>query len=142
MTFFGHPLHPLTVHFPIAFYLLGAFLTVGYLWKGHKEVETFAYWSFVLSWVATIVASLVGVIDQNQLELSDPRRSQVNPHITAGVSLLIINGVLIYMRFRWDDVLTRYRYSYLGVMILGIVAVVSTAWLGGELVYKLGIGVQ
>ena len=142
MTFFGLPLHPMTVHFPIALYLLGVLLTGGYLWRGQIEVERFAYWSFILSWLATIVASLIGLIDQNQLELTDPRRANVNNHITSGVALIIINGLLVYMRFRWVDVLQRYRWRYLSLMIFGVVAVLITAWLGGELVYRLQVGIS
>jgi uncharacterized membrane protein len=133
----------MTVHFPIAFYLLGALLTLIYLWRGNKEVEQFAYWSFSLSFIGTIVASVVGLIDQSQLELNDPRRATVNNHITAGVALLTINGLLIYMRFRWPDVLSdRYRWVYLGLLALGVAAVLTTAWLGGELVFQLQVGIQ
>ena len=89
-----------------------------------------------------MVASVVGLFDQNQLEITDPRRDYVNPHITAGVSLLIINGVLLYMRLRWPKVLDSHRWPYLGVMLLGLIAVLATAWLGGELVYRWGVGVQ
>lgn len=132
----------MTVHFPIALYLLGVLLTIGYLWRGQQDYERFAYWTFILSWLATIVASFVGLMDQSQIELDDPRRASVNPHITAGVALLIINGLLVYMRFRWADVLTRYRRLYLGLMLLGVVAVLATGWLGGELVYRWRIGVN
>jgi uncharacterized membrane protein len=142
MTFFGHPLHPMTTHFPIAFYLLGALLTIAYLWRGQPDYERFAYWSFSLSWLAALASSLVGLIDQSQLDLADPRRDNVNTHITAGVGLIIINGLLIYMRFRWVDVLTSRRRLYLALMILGIVVVLATAWLGGELVYGLRVGVR
>lgn len=142
MTLFGHPLHPATVHFPIALYLLGVLLTLGYLWRGQLDYERFAYWSFSLSWLASLVASLAGLIDQNQLEIADPRRERVNPHITAGVALIVINGLLIYLRFRWADVLARYRWPYLGLMLLGLAAVLAAAWLGGELVYRLQIGIQ
>ena len=142
MTFLVHPLHPMTVHFPIALYLLGVFLTLVYLWRDQEEIERFAYLSFILSFLATLVASLMGLIDQSQLELADPRREVVNNHITTGVALLIINGLLIYMRFRWDDVLTRYRWGYLGLMTLGVIAMLVTAWQGGELVYRLQVGVQ
>ena len=142
MTFFGHPLHPMTAHFPIAFYLLGVLLTLAYLWRGQTDYERFAYWSFILSWLAALVSSLVGLIDQNQLELADPRRNNVNTHITAGVALLIINGLLLYMRLRWADVLTTRRWPYLGLMVLGVLAVLTTAWLGAELVYRLQVGIQ
>ena len=143
MTFFTRPLHPMTVHFPIALYLLGVLLTLIYLWRGQKEYERFAYLSFLLSFLGTLVASLVGLIDQNQLELADPRRDNVNTHITAGIALLIINGLLIYMRFRWIDVLTgHYRWAYLGLMALGVIGVLATAWLGAELVYTLQVGIE
>jgi uncharacterized membrane protein len=143
MTFFGHPLHPMTIHFPIALYLLGVLLTIGYLWRRQPDYERFAYWSFTLSWLAVAVASIAGLFDQNQLELSDPRREQVNPHITAAVPLLMINGLLVYLRLRWPDVLTsRRRWLYLGLMMAGVVAVVTTGWLGGELVYRWQVGVQ
>jgi hypothetical protein len=35
-----------------------------------------------------------------------------------------------------------YLGLYLGLMALGVVAVLTTAWLGGELVYRLRVGVQ
>lgn len=132
----------MTVHFPIALYLLGVLLTIGYSWRGQPDFERFAYWSFILSLLATIVASLIGLIDQSQLELNDPRRANVNTHITAAVALLIINGLLIYMRLRWPDVLASRRRSYLGLMALGLIAVLATAWLGGELVYRWQVGVR
>ena len=142
MTLFGHPLHPMTVHFPIALYLLGVLLTLSYLWRGGADYERFAYWSFILSSLAAVVSSLVGLIDQSQLDLADTRRNQVNNHITAGVFLLVTNSLLVYMRFRWADVLLTRRWAYLGLMALGLIAVLMTAWLGAELVYRLQVGVQ
>ena len=141
MTLFGHPLHPMTIHFPIVFYLLGATLTALHLWRGHTEHERLAYQVFLVSLAATILSSLVGLIDQSQLAIDDPRRANVNPHITFGVILLIINGLLVYMRFRWRDVLTRYRWRYLGLMTVGVGAVLTTAWLGAELVYRWQVGI-
>lgn len=143
MTIFGHPLHPITVHFPIAFYILGVLMTGVCLWRrqSDSEFERFAYWSFILSWAATLLATIFGLIDQSSLNLDDPRRSNVNSHITAGVALFIFNGLLVYMRVRWPDVLTRHRWPYLGVMALGLLAVLATAWLGAELVYRFQVGI-
>jgi uncharacterized membrane protein len=117
-------------------------LTLAYLWRGRADYEQFAYWSFALSWFAAIVASLVGLMDQSQLELADPRRANVNSHITAGVALIVVNGLLLYMRFRWADVLRRYRWPYLGLMALGALAVLATAWFGGELVFRWQVGIR
>lgn len=141
MTLFGHPIHSFTVHFPIALYLLGVLMTGISLGWGSSDAERFAFWSFGLSWLATVVASIFGLIDQGQLLPGDPRQGTVNMHITAGIALMITNGLLVYMRFRWPDVLTRFRWRYLGVMALGVVAVLASGWLGGELVFRLHIGI-
>jgi uncharacterized membrane protein len=139
----GQPLHPIVVHFPTALYLLGVLFTLGYLWQATPEYERFAYWSFVLAWISVVVAALVGLIDLGSLALNDPRRGTVNNHITAGVVLLIINGLLVYQRFRWPDVLaTSRRWGYLALMAAGVIALVVTGWLGGELVYRLRVGVK
>jgi uncharacterized membrane protein len=39
-------------------------------------------------------------------------------------------------------VLAHRSWPYLGLMLLGVLAVLASAWLGGELVYRLGVGVQ
>jgi uncharacterized membrane protein len=139
----GQPLHPMVVHFPIALYLLGVLFTLGYLWRHTPDYERFAYWSFVLAWISVAVAALVGLVDLGSLAPDDPRRNSINNHITAGVALLIINGLVVYYRLRWADVLaSSRRWAYLGLMAAGAAAVTITGWLGGELVYALKVGVQ
>ncbi len=93
-----------------------------------------------MSLATTLIAALFGLIDQNQLALDDPRQAVVNNHITASVALLIINGLLVYLRLRWPDVLRRYRWGYLGLLALGLLALLTAAWLGGELVFGLNVG--
>jgi len=137
------PIHPLFVHFPIALYFLGVLLTAGYLWRNNADYERFAYWVFFLSWIAAIAASLIGLIDKGQLAFDDPRQSAINQHITPAIVFLVLNGLLLYMRFRWEDVLSSGRkWQYLGLMLLGLAAIVFTGFQGGVLVYELHIGIQ
>lgn len=139
----GRPFHPMFVHFPIALYLLGVLLTLGYLWRRVADYERFAYWAFVLAWISVAVAALVGLIDLGSLAPDDVRRDAINRHVTSGVALLIINGLVVYFRFRWPDVLTSSRrWVYLALMAAGVVVVVLAGWLGGKLVYDLKVGVQ
>jgi uncharacterized membrane protein len=139
----GRPFHPIVVHFPIALYLLGVLLTLGYLWRRTPDYERFACWSFILAWISVAVAALAGLVDQGSLAPNDPRRNSINNHITAGVALLVINGLVVYYRFRWTNVLaSSRRWQYLGLMAAGVVALVVTGWLGGELVYILKVGIE
>jgi len=137
------PFHPMFVHFPIALYLLGVLLTLGYLWRRVPDYERFAYWSLVLAWIGVAVAALAGLIDLGSLAPDDPRRDVINRHISSGVALLIINGLVVYFRFRWPSVLTTSRrWAYLALVAAGVVVVVLTGWLGGKLVYDLQVGVR
>jgi uncharacterized membrane protein len=133
----------MVVHFPIAFYLLGVSLTLGYLWRRTPDYDRFGYWLFVLAWISTAVAIFVGLVDMGSLAPTDPRRVSVNNHITSGVALLILNGLVVYYRFRWSDVLvSARRWGYLALMAGGVVALIMTSWLGAELVYGLKVGIE
>ena len=142
------PYHPLFVHFPIALYFLGVLMTLAALLDRRAsaplaEYDRFAYWAFFLSWLAAIVASLVGLIDRGQLDFDDPRRDALDQHISQAILFMIFNGLLLYMRFRWPDMLhSRRRWFYLALMALGAVTLAATGWFGGELVYELQVGVR
>jgi uncharacterized membrane protein len=131
------------VHFPIALYLLGVLLTLAYLWRRTSEYECFAYLAFLLAWIGVAFAAMAGLVDLGRLAPDDPRRVTINNHVTSGVALLIINGLVVYLRFRWSNVISSpRRWAYLALMAAGVVAVVLTGWLGGELVYTLKVGIQ
>jgi uncharacterized membrane protein len=137
------PLHPMFVHFPIALYLLGVLLTLGYFWRRTTDAERFAFWAFVMAWIGAGFAALTGLIDLGSLAPDDARRASINNHITSGVALLIISGLVVYFRFRWANVLvSSRRWVYLALMAAGVVAVVVTGWLGGKLVYELKVGIE
>jgi len=139
----GRPLHPMFVHFPIALYLLGVLLTLGYLWRRTSDYERFAYWALLLAWISVAAAALAGLVDLGGLAPDDPRRAVINNHITSGVALLVINGLLVYFRFRWPDVLaSSRRWAYLALLAAGVLAVILTGWLGGKLVYTLKVGIE
>jgi uncharacterized membrane protein len=131
------------VHFPIALYLLGVLLTLGYLWRQNPDYERFGYWVFLLAWIAAAFAALAGLIDLGNLAPDDARRGSINKHITSGVALFIVNGLVVYMRFRWPEVLTSSRrWAYVVLIAAGVVIVVITGWLGGQLVYDLEVGLR
>lgn len=137
------PYHPAFVHFPIALYCLGVLLTTGYIWRREADYERFGYWVFFLSFIAAIVASLVGLIDRGQLAFDDPRLAALDRHISGGVFFIIINGLILYSRFRWATILqTPRKWLYVALIGLGLLTITLTGWWGGELVYDLKIGIR
>jgi len=141
------PYHPLFVHFPIALYLLGVLLTLGALWHKNESIRAdynrFAYWVFFLSWLAAIAASLVGLVDRGRLDFDDPRQQAMDRHISPAIGFMVLNGLILYIRFRWSDVLqTSRRWIYLLLIAFGTIALLATGLYGGDLVYDLQVGLR
>jgi len=137
------PYHTIFVHFPIALYLLGVLMTLGYLWRQEADFERFAYWAFLLSLAAAVIASLVGLVDKGQLAFDDPRQGAIDRHVTAAIFFAILNALVVYTRFRWQDILDGpKRWLYLGLLLVGAIVLAAAGHLGGELVYSLQVGIR
>ena len=142
------PYHPAFVHFPIAFYCLGALLHFIALHPRltppqRADYARFGYWLLLLSWGSAIIASLVGLIDKGQLAYDDPRRGALDQHITWGIAFMVVNGLVLYLRFRWPAILSESRrWLYVGGILLGLLLLALTGWWGGELVYRWQVGIR
>lgn len=144
-----YPLHPLTVHFPIALLLANALFTLCYLRLHQPSFETSAYYCLLAGWFGAVVAILSGTIEGvRQVFGSDAPHADalqwVNAHAFVGVALLVIYGQALLRRRRnaalLDD--AQQRTGYLRLLAIGAVLVIVDGWLGGHLVYSLGVGVR
>ncbi len=139
-----YALHPAVVHFPIALLLLNLVLTLRYLWAPDSFTEQAAYGALVLGWWATLAAVATGTI---AVALDWPLRSEVlvwvNWHAVLGLALLLVYGRALLLRRRNTALLDgtgRRRYVVMLIVGAGIVAI--DGWIGGHLVYRLGLGVR
>lgn len=157
-------LHPATVHFPIAFLLLASGAGLLYLyWRSLELLRTLTWWPMLLGWVGALVAMLTGLVAQSGLPPDAPYRAVLNWHITTGLALWVLYGLLLY--WQWllvkkparrpkttaaktalsspPDLLqqpeAKLRLTLL--LLLGIVLVLASGWNGGKLVYTWGVNV-
>ena len=138
------PLHPRFVHFPVALLLTGSVIALAYLLGFRRPQLPIVAWSTIfLGWVALFAAVLTGLVDQNQASQEEAVVSVLNPHIAVGFGLVIVYGLLLYERLRTPEALDLpgKRGRLLLLLVLGMVLVVGEGWLGGRLVYDLGVGV-
>lgn len=146
-----YALHPLTVHFPLALLLVsGLFTVLAVRSSGAGGWDTSAYHCLLVGWLAGGVALLTGTIDAvRQLVGPDAARDNtligwVNAHALANLAALAVYGQALLRRRRRPDVLADplARRSYLRLHALGAVLLLIGGWLGGQLVYVFGLGVQ
>ncbi len=133
----GHPIHPLLVVFPIAF-LIGAFLS-DLAFYGTSD----SFWARVSEWlvgaglVGGAVAAVAGFID---FIASERIRSLsiVWYHFLGNAVALVLSAISLYLRTSGEAVTVTGTELVLSILVVLIFLV--TGWLGGELVFRHGVG--
>lgn len=142
---FLSPWHPKFVHFPIALLFTGSVLAVIYLLGTRRVGRPAVIWALVsLGWVTLFAAILTGLVDRNAAAQSAAVTALLNPHTAAGFALLVVYGWLLYERLRRPTLLDlpARRWLLIGLFAAGVLLILYEGWLGGKLVFELGVGVQ
>jgi uncharacterized membrane protein len=134
-----HPLHPLLVPIPIACFI-GTLMTDIVYWRTAAML-----WADMSAWLLTVglIVSLLAVIAGMVDFLGDRRIRKLHAAwahgLGAGLALVLeIINAFVHSRDAYTSVVpTGLILSAVSVLILA-----ATAWLGGELVYRHGVGVQ
>lgn len=131
-----HPLkimlHPVFVHFPIAFYFLELVMIVLWIVKDESEYRRFSYFLFWIGYAFMLVAMAAGLFDAGGLA---GIRGAVKRHVTAALAVFAVYTAraVFYRVVRKEP--ERYRFAQLTGALVGNAAVVVAGFLGGLLVY-------
>lgn len=153
-------LHPATVHFPIALLLVSVLLTLLYLRQGERSegersegersLDTSAYHCLLIGWFGAVLAVLTGSVDawRQVYGVDTPRDpallNRVNIHAALGIATVWVFGMALLRRRRNPYILDdpQQRRGYVRLLLFGALLVIGGGWLGGQLVYSFGLGVQ
>jgi uncharacterized membrane protein len=136
----GHPIHPMLVVFPLGLLVMSLIFDIVQMATGNSEFSVAAYWSIAGGVIGGLAAALFGLMDW----LSIPAGTRAK-----GVGLWHgVGNVVVVALFAVSWWLRSGSASYVptaAAFALSLVAVVLgavTAWLGGELVDRMGVGVD
>jgi uncharacterized membrane protein len=137
--FAGHPVHPMLVVFPLGLLATAVIFDVVYLISDHPEWALAAYYMIVAGLIGGLAAALFGWIDWTGIP-SGTRAKRIGLwHGLGNVAVLILFAVSwVFRRHSPAAPPTGAIMSGLAAIVLAVIA----AWLGGELVYRLGLGVD
>lgn len=137
MRLFGHPLHPMLVHFPIAFWSLAA-VSDGLALFG--LANTWAYGWLLLSFglVMAIPAMIAGFVDLTAIP--DTAEADGNRHMYLMGSAWTIFLIALILRLEGGEPLESVNAISAGLSLLGLVVMAIGGWYGGQLVYTHGAG--
>jgi len=134
----GHPLHPLSVIFPIAFLAaalgsdFGYWLTRDFFWARAS------LWLIGLGLLGGVIAAIIGLSDFLQIERVR-KRSAGWTHLILNVAILVLTTLNFILRLGNSES----RILPLGLLLSVIVGTLTSVsgWFGAELSYRHKIGV-
>ncbi len=136
----GHPIHPMLIVFPLGLLSTAVLFDLLYVVTGNEEFAIFAFWALVAGVIGGLAAAVFGLWDWMAIP-ANTRAKRVG--LVHGGGNVIVTGLfLVSLVVRLND--TTYLPSILPLIfgVLGASLALVTAWLGGELVYRLRVGVD
>lgn len=136
----GHPIHPMLIVLPLGLFIGAVVFDAVYLWRGTSTLALVGYWNIAGGILAGLVAAVFGFIDWLAIP-GDTRAKRIGLlHGGSNVIVVLAFAVVFWVRSNSPDATPSAGIFVieLGALVLGAVA----GWLGGELVDRLGVGVD
>ena len=133
----GHPIHPMLVPLPIGLWVFSLVADIVFRSGGGLLWNDLAFYTMAGGLVGALLAAVPGLLDFRTLEA--PRARQVaTAHLTLNLLIVALYAVNLWLRTRTapGESLPLW-FSVAGIALLGV-----SGWLGGELVFVHGVGVE
>ena len=136
---FGHAVHPILIVYPLGLLSAAVVFDIIYLVTGNPTWTTVSFWMIAAGIIGGLLAAVFGLIDYLGIP-SGTRASRIG--LLHGLTNL---GVVILFIASW--LMRRYSPNVpstaaFALSFIGVAAALLGGWLGGELVERLGVGVD
>jgi uncharacterized membrane protein len=136
--FLGHSVHQMLIVFPLGLLATAVVFDVVYLVGENPVMSAVAYWMMAAGLIGALVASPFGFIDWLAIP-GGTRAKKIGKLHGLGNGLVSIMFLISWlMRGGADHQPTGAAYA---LSFMAAIVALFTAWLGGELVGRLGVGV-
>jgi len=137
--------HPIFVHFTVALLSLavGLFVLVPFMKSPLKE-----QWQIVARWALwfgvgfTLLTGLTGLYAYNTVAHDTPSHAAMTDHRNWAVATIVLFFTLAVWSIVWIRKKKVLGMAFLVCMMVAGTVLASTAWHGGEVVYRYGLGVM
>jgi uncharacterized membrane protein len=136
---FGHPIHQMLIVFPLGLLGMAVIFDVIRLVTGNGYWSEIAYWMMVAGVISGLVAAPFGAIDWTKIPAGTRAKRIGGVHGLGNVVVVVLFAGSWLLRR--DDPRTPEALA-LTLSFIGIALSLVTAWLGGELVDRLAVGVD
>lgn len=135
----GHAIHPILIVFPLGLLATGVVFDLLYIVWGNPAMALVSYWMIVAGIVGGVLAAPFGWIDWFAIPGKSRAKSIGLVHGLGNTIVLALFAASWWFRF---DAPERPELAAHVLAFAGAGLAVITGWLGGELVGRLGVGVD
>jgi len=139
------PWHPMVVHFPVALVISAAAMLWGArLLPGDRVAATLATvgtWNLCLGTAAAVAALGTGLAAVIGLRVGEQAHLAISIHVRWAFATSLVLVLLSVWRGAGTHAQSRPSWPFVGLLSAATAALVVTAYLGGENVYRHGVGV-
>jgi nitrite reductase/ring-hydroxylating ferredoxin subunit/uncharacterized membrane protein len=139
--FFGHPLHPALVHFPIGLFVLSLILDIAsYLWATSIDLFLAAYYAMLFGIIGAALAAFAGLADWADIRLDHPAKKTATIHMVLNLTAVGLFVINLFLRAGQLDLAVTPLLNLL-LSLVGVGIILVSGYLGGTMIYDNGIGV-
>jgi uncharacterized membrane protein len=134
----GHPVHPMLIPFPIAFFVATFVCDLAYWQTTNSALATGAIWLLGAGLIMAAVAAVAGLTDV----VGEPRIRALRDvwwHAGGNVLVVLIQLYSFYARYTEGTSAIVPKGLILSLVVVGIL--LFTGWKGWEMVYRYRVGV-
>jgi uncharacterized membrane protein len=132
-----HPLHPMLVVFPIGLWVFSLISDIVFLLGGDARWNDVAFYTLAGGLIGAVLAAVPGFFDM--FSISDKKVGKIAwNHMILNLIAVVIFAVDFYLRLRNPAG----AIFPIVLSVAGVLCIAVSGWLGGEMVYVHGMGVQ
>jgi uncharacterized membrane protein len=138
--FFGHPVHPMLIVFPIGLLATSLLFDILYFITRNTNFTNASYYMIAAGVIGGLLAAIFGFIDWLGLP-GDSRAKRIGGWHGLGNFTIVVLFIISWFLRRGNANFIPGTAALI-LSILGIGLALITAWIGGELIYRLGVAVD
>lgn len=135
----GHPIHQMLIVFPLGLLATSLAFDIAYLSRGDSTFALVSYWMIGAGICGALAAAVFGLIDWWAIP-SGTRAKAIGTWHGVGNMIVTLLFSMSWMLRREAPAIPSDQAITLSVA--GVLLALVTGWLGGELVVRLGVGVD
>jgi len=138
--FLGHSLHQMLIVFPLGLLTTSLLFDIGGALTKRSELYMVSFWMIAVGLIGGLLAAATGLIDWAAIPGGTRARVVGLTHAIANVAMLALFAISEWLRYNLPG-----HQPDVTAIVLSFIAVgvsLFAAWLGGELVDRLGVGID